>query len=114
MYELAPFDFWSGGDQGQGQWDYGDGGDWNGIRSLGFFGPAHAENERHFDEHAPIVSAATVDGLAPIGVPLTEVLSAASGCKSISASSNRFSAFALGEYRRASAMEEGRWYSCTH
>ena len=60
---------------------------------MDLFGPAHADNARHVDEHAPTVSAATVDGLAPISMPLTEAVSAAPGCKSVSASSNRFPHF---------------------
>ena len=97
LHDLG-FDLWSGGeDQSQRQWNYGDGGDWNGIRSLGFFGPAHVDHVRHVDEHAPIVSAATVDGLAPISVPLPSTVSAASGYKSASASSHsRVSAFSEG------------------
>ena len=52
------------------------------------------------------MSAATVDGLAPISMPLPNTVSAASGYKSVSASShNRFSAFAEG----ANIAEPSPW-----
>ena len=77
---------------------WGEGSDWSGLWSLGCLTekPAHTAHVRPADGLAPIRSAATVDGLAPISMPFSETVSAASGCKSGSASSNRFSALADG------------------